>query len=38
MRDAIRMHIEGMIEDHEPIPASETMADYMDVAIPDSAA
>ena len=38
MREAIEMHLQGMIEDHEPIPISETMADYMDVVIPDSAA
>ncbi len=38
MHEAMKMHLQGMIEDHEPIPAPETMADYMDVAIPDSAA
>ncbi len=38
MREAIKMHIQGMIEDQEPIPASQTMAEYMDIAIPDSAA
>jgi predicted RNase H-like HicB family nuclease len=38
MRQAIKMHIQGMIEDHEPIPVSETLAEYVDVAIPDSAA
>jgi predicted RNase H-like HicB family nuclease len=38
MREAIEMHLEGMIEDHEPIPIPQSMAQYMDVAIPDSAA
>ena len=38
MREAIKMHIEGMVEDHEPIPTSQTMADYLDISIPGSAA
>ncbi len=38
MRDAIKMHLEGMIEDQESIPLSQTMAEYVDVAIPDPAA
>ena len=38
MREAIEMHLEGMIEDHEPIPIPQSTARYMDVAIPDSAA
>ena len=38
MREAIKMHLEGMIEDQESIPSSQTMAEYIDVAIPDSAA
>ena len=38
MRDAIKMHLEGMIEDQESIPPSQTMAEYVDVAIPDPAA
>ena len=38
MREAIKMHIEGMVEDHEAIPASQTMADYLDISIPGSAA
>jgi predicted RNase H-like HicB family nuclease len=38
MREAIRMHLEGMIEDQEPIPLPQTMADYVDIAIPDPAA
>ncbi len=38
MRQAIKMHIQGMIEDHEPIPVSDTLAEYVDIPIPDSAA
>jgi predicted RNase H-like HicB family nuclease len=38
MREAIRMHLQGMIEDHEPIPASQTMAEYVDITITDPAA
>jgi predicted RNase H-like HicB family nuclease len=38
MREAIRMHLQGMIEDQESIPASQTMAEYVDIAIPDPAA
>ena len=38
MRGAIKMHIEGMVEDQEPIPTSQTMADYLDISIPGSAA
>ena len=38
MREALAMHIQGMIEDHEPIPIAQSMARYMDVTLPDSAA
>ncbi len=38
MREAIAMHIQGMIEDHEPIPVPQTTAKYMDIPIPNSAA
>jgi predicted RNase H-like HicB family nuclease len=38
MREAIRMHIQGMIEDQESIPASQTLAEYVDITLPDSAA
>lgn len=38
MREAIKMHLEGMIEDQEAIPTSQTMAEYVDVTIPDPAA
>jgi predicted RNase H-like HicB family nuclease len=38
MRKAIKMHLQGMIEDHEPIPTSQTTAQYMDIAFPDSVA
>ena len=38
MQEAIKMHIRGMIEDHEPIPIPQTTARYKDINIPDSAA
>lgn len=38
MRKAIAMHLRGMIEDQEPIPAMHTTAEYVDVPLPDSAA
>lgn len=38
MREAIMIHLQGMIEDNEPIPVTQTTAEYMDIPIPDSAA
>jgi len=38
MREAIKMHLQGMAEDQEPIPTPHTSAEYMDIALPDSAA
>ncbi|TMC21217.1 MAG: type II toxin-antitoxin system HicB family antitoxin [Chloroflexi bacterium] len=38
MQEAIEMHLRGMLEDNEPIPTPSTMARYMDINIPDSAA
>ena len=38
MHEAIKLHLQGMIEDHEPIPTIPTFADYVDVSIADSAA
>ena len=38
MREAIEMHIQGMLEDNEPIPTSQFTARYMDVTMPDSVA
>ena len=38
MREAIAMHLQGMIEDQEAIPTSQTTADYLDISIPNSAA
>ncbi len=29
IRDAIRMHLAGMVEDGEPIPAPKTFAEYI---------
>lgn len=38
MREAIVLHLEGMIEDREPIPTTQTSAQYVDVSLPHSAA
>jgi predicted RNase H-like HicB family nuclease len=38
MREAIIIHLEGMIEDQEPIPVSHTNAEYIDISLPNSAA
>lgn len=38
MREAIKMHIRGMIEDHELIPVPQSTAEYVDIALPDTAA
>lgn len=32
MHEALQLHVEGMIEDGEPIPASSALAEYMVVA------
>jgi predicted RNase H-like HicB family nuclease len=36
--EAIIFHLEGMIEDQEPIPTSHSSAEYVDVSLPGSAA
>lgn len=38
MREAIILHLEGMIEDQEPIPTLQSSAGYIDVPLPGSAA
>ena len=38
MREAIEMHIQGMIEDNKLIPTPQSTARYMDIQMPDSAA
>ena len=37
MKRAIAMHIQGMREDGEPIPEPTTVADYVEVEIPEPA-
>ena len=37
MHEAIEMHIQGMIEDNEPIPLSYNEAEYVDISVPTSA-
>lgn len=31
MREAISMHLQGMIEDHDPVPSSSSLAEYRDI-------
>jgi len=38
MVEAIRLHLKGMIEDHDPIPVPQTTAAYADITPPGSAA
>jgi predicted RNase H-like HicB family nuclease len=38
MREAIAMHVQGMVEDQEPIPTPQTTADYLDIPLPNPAA
>ena len=38
MREAIALHLQGMIEDQEPIPSTQTIAEYIDVPLPNNAA
>ena len=38
MREAIVMHLQGMIEDQEAIPTTQTTVEYMDISLPGTAA
>ena len=38
MKEAIELHLRGMIEDNEPIPTLQSMAAFVDVSAPSSAA
>ena len=38
MLEAIVMHLQGMIEDQEPIPIPQTTVEYMDITLPGTAA
>ncbi|HLG62710.1 MAG TPA: type II toxin-antitoxin system HicB family antitoxin [Ktedonosporobacter sp.] len=38
MEQAIKLHIEGMMEDREPLPVSHSIAEYLDIPVPGSAA
>ncbi|HTK07214.1 MAG TPA: type II toxin-antitoxin system HicB family antitoxin [Ktedonobacteraceae bacterium] len=38
MQKAIAMHLQGMLEDHEPIPTPHFTARYLDISLPHSAA
>ncbi len=37
MREAILLHLQGMIEDQKPIPMPQTIAEYIDISLPDPA-
>jgi predicted RNase H-like HicB family nuclease len=37
MREAIILHLEGMVEDQQPIPTPHTSSEYIDITLPDSA-
>ena len=34
LRDAAAMHVEAMIEDHDPVPDPVSLVDYIDISIP----
>lgn len=36
--EAILIHLNGMIHDHEPIPAAKSSATYLDIALPNQVA
>ena len=38
MREAIALHVQAMLEDGEPIPVSQSIAEYVNISVPDSAA
>ena len=38
MRAAIALHLQGMIEDHEPIPSGDSLAECIEVSLPDQVA
>ena len=38
MRAAIALHLQGMIEDHEPIPSGDSLTEYIEVSLPDQVA
>jgi len=38
MRAASAQHLQGMIEDHEPSPSGDSIAEYIEVSLPDQVA
>ena len=38
MRAAIALHLQGLIEDQEPIPSGDSLAEYIEVSLPDQVA
>lgn len=37
IREAIEFHLEGLVEDREPVPDPKTLVDYVEVSIPAAA-
>ena len=35
MREAVRLHLQGIIEDGDPVPESDTSGEYVIVDLPD---
>lgn len=35
MAAAMRMHMEGMMEDNEPVPVPQSTACYIEISVPD---
>jgi predicted RNase H-like HicB family nuclease len=38
MEEALRFHIEGMLEDNEPIPVPQSRVQYVEISVPNTAA
>ena len=38
MEEAMRLHIQGLIEDHEAVPVPQSKVQYIEIALPESAA
>ena len=38
MRAAFALHLQGMIEDHEPSPSGDNIAEYIEVSLPNQVA
>lgn len=36
LRDALRFHFDGLLEDNQPIPDPQTLVDYVEMSLVDS--